>query len=145
MTVTDANVDAHEGEDHGGHEDHAHSHPSDRSYVMIALVLAFLTAVEILLFVFEDDIARSINKLALVGLMVIKFYIVGAYFMHLKFDHPILTQLFVFGLVLAIVVYFIMLSAFEFNFWNDGFCDTGLPAASELGGEDFFANENCTS
>ena len=124
---------------------HAHSHPSDRSYVMIALALAVLTAVEIVLFVVEDDIARSINKLALIGLMVIKFYIVGAYFMHLKFDNKILTQLFLFGLVLAVIVYTVMLSAFEFNFWNDGFCDTGLPAASELGGDDFFANENCTS
>lgn len=124
---------------------HAHEHPSDRSYVMIALVLAVLTAVEIFLFVIEDDIAATINKLALIGLMIIKFYIVGAYFMHLKFDNPLLTQLFVAGLVLAVVVYFIMLSAFEFNFWNDGFCDTGLPAASELGGDDFFANENCSS
>ena len=144
MAVTDAHVEAPEEHDDHDH-DHAHSHPSDRSYVMIALVLAVLTAVEILLFVFEDDIARSINKLALIGLMVIKFYIVGAYFMHLKFDNPILTQLFMAGLVLAVVVYFVMLSAFEFNFWNDGFCDTGLPAASELGGDDFFANENCSS
>ena len=144
MAVTDAHVEAPEEHDDHDH-DHAHSHPSDRSYVMIALVLAVLTAVEILLFVFEDDIARSINKLALIGLMVIKFYIVGAYFMHLKFDNPILTQLFMAGLVLAIIVYFVMLSAFEFSFWNDGFCDTGLPAASELGGDDFFANESCSS
>ncbi len=142
MTATDTHIDAEEHHAHG-HDDHAHSHPSDRTYVSIAIILAIFTAVEILLFVFEDDINRSINKIALIGLMVIKFYIVGAYFMHLKFDHPILTQLFVFGLILAVVVYFIMLSAFEFNFWNDGFCDTGLPA--ELGGDDFFANENCST
>ena len=128
MTVTDPqSVETHD------HDDHAHSHPTDRSYVMIALLLAVLTAVEIILFVVEDDISRSINKIALIGLMVIKFYIVGAYFMHLKFDSPVLTQLFVFGLLLAIVVYFIMLSAFEFSLWNDGFCDQGLPASSELG------------
>ena len=139
MTVTDANTEAVD------HDDHAHSHPSDRSYVKIALVLAVLTAVEIVLFVIEDDIAASINKLALIGLMVIKFWIVGAYFMHLKFYNPVLTQLFVFGLFLAVAVYAAMLSAFEFSFWNDGFCDTGLPAASELGGDDFFANESCDS
>ena len=115
-----------------------------RSRRSIAIILAVLTAVEILLFVFEDDLPRSLNKIALLGLMAIKFYIVGAYFMHLKFDNNVLTQLFVFGLVLAIVVYFIMLSAFEFSFWNDGFCDAGLPRSSELGGDDFFANENCT-
>ena len=66
-------------------------------------------------------------KLGLIFLMVVKFWIVGAFFMHLKFDNPILTQLFVAGLVLAVVVYFIMMSTFEFNFWNDGFADQGLP------------------
>ena len=112
---------------HEAHDDH----PSDRSYVLIAIFLAVLTAVEVLLFVVEDQIAESLGvgsvKIALVVLMVVKFWIVGSYFMHLKFDNPILTQLFVAGLVLAVVVYFIMLSAFEFNFWNDGFEDTGLP------------------
>ena len=123
------------------HDDHEHDHPSDRSYVMIAILLAVLTAVEIGLFVFEDDLSRTINKAALIGLMVVKFYIVGAYFMHLKFDNAILSQLFVFGLVLAVIVYFIMMSAFEFSFWTDGFCDTGL--ASTNGGEDFYAADTC--
>ena len=115
---------------HDGHDDHD-DHPSDRSYVMIALGLAVLTAIEVALFIFEDQIADSLGvgsiKIALIALMVVKFWIVGSYFMHLKFDNPILTQLFVFGLVLAVVVYFIMLSAFEFNFWNDGIEDQGLP------------------
>ena len=119
--------------DHVDHDgmDHDHEHPTDRSYVMIALGLAVLTAVEVLLFVLEDWIGDNLGlgsvKIALVLLMIVKFWIVGAYFMHLKFDNPILTQLFLFGLVLAVVVYFIMLSAFEFSFWNDGFEDTGLP------------------
>lgn len=120
MTITDEHVDTH---------DHEHDHPSDRSYVMIALILAALTAVEIGLFVLEDDLPRGFVKLALIGLMIVKFWIVGAYFMHLKFDNIVLTQLFVSGLILAIVVYFIMLSAFEFSFWNDGLDDPGLPAS----------------
>lgn len=120
MTTTETHVDMHD-------DAHGHDHPSDRSYVMIALFLAFLTAIEILMFAFEDSLPVSLNKIGLIALMIVKFWIVGAYFMHLKFDHPILTLLFVGGLVLAVVVYFIMLSAFEFNFWNDGFEDTGLP------------------
>ena len=140
MTATDTNPQVHE------HEDHDYeAHTSDRGYVMIALVLAGLTLLEILLFVWEDNLPRSLNKIALIGLMVIKFYIVGAYFMHLKSDNPVLTQLFMFGLVLAILVYLGMLSTFEFSFWNDGFCDTGLAASNELGGDDFFANESCGS
>lgn len=131
---------------HGaGHDDdHDHSHPSDRSYVMIALVLAALTAIEIAMFIFEEDIPRNLVKIGLIALMVIKFWIVGAYFMHLKFDKPILSYLFVAGLVLAVAVYFIMLSAFEFSPWNDGFCDTGLPQASGIG-DDFFAADSCSS
>lgn len=123
MTITD---DSHSNEAVDTHE---HDHPSDRSYVMIALILAALTAVEIVLFVLEEDLPRGFVKLALIGLMIVKFWIVGAYFMHLKFDNIVLTQLFVFGLVLAVVVYFIMLSAFEFSFWNDGLDDPGLPAS----------------
>ncbi len=120
MTATDQHVDT---------EEHEHDHPSDRQYVIIALILAALTAIEILMFVLEDDLPRSLVKLGLIGLMIVKFWIVGAYFMHLKFDNIVLTQLFVFGLILAIVVYFIMLSAFEFSFWNDGFDDPGLPVS----------------
>ena len=77
----------HDGMDH----DHDHEHPTDRSYVMIALGLAVLTAVEVLLFVLEDWIGDNLGlgsvKIALVLLMIVKFWIVGAYFMHLKFDH----------------------------------------------------------
>ncbi len=125
MSVTETTEVEHEA--HDEHDDH----PSDRNYVMIAILLAVLTAVEVFMFVIEDQIADTLGvgsvKIGLIVLMIVKFWIVGAYFMHLKFDNKVLTQLFVFGLALAVVVYFIMLSAFEFNFWNDGFEDTGLP------------------
>ena len=116
MTATESDVESHE-----------HDHPTDRKYVIIALILGALTAIEIGMFVLEDDLPRGLVKLGLIGLMIVKFWIVGAYFMHLKFDDSILTKLFVAGLILAVVVYFIMLSAFEFSFWNDGFEDRGLP------------------
>ncbi len=121
MTATD-NIQDH-GHDHA-HDDHGH--PSDRSYVMIALLLGFLTAIEIVMFIFEDDLPGAFNKIGLIALMIVKFIIVGGYFMHLKFDDNILTKLFLAGLVLAVGVYWIMLSAFEFSFWNDGYEDTGF-------------------
>lgn len=111
---------------HTEHSDDHHDHPSDRSYVVIAIVLALLTAVEIGMFVIEDALPGWFNKSGLLILMVIKFFIVGAYFMHLKFDDNILTKLFAAGLILAIGVYWIMLSAFEFSFWNDGYDDPGF-------------------
>lgn len=118
MTTTDTHVEAH--------DDH-HDHPSDRTYVGIAIILAILTAIEVLMFVIEDSLGATVVKLGLLGLMVVKFWIVGSYFMHLKFDNNVLTWLFVAGIVLAVAVYFIMMSAFEFSFWNDGFEDPGLP------------------
>ena len=123
MTATDTTTD---------HDDHAHDHPSDRTYVNIALILGFLTAIEILMFVFEDDLGRTPVKVGLIVLMAIKFWIVASYFMHLKFDTRVLAGLFVFGLALAVAVYFIMLSAFEFSFWNDGYDDPGMPGLPDL-------------
>jgi cytochrome c oxidase subunit IV len=53
-------------------------------------------------------------------MMIAKFAIVCGWFMHLKFDNPIFRRVFVFGLVLAVVVYAgIMLTAMEF--WSSAF------------------------
>ena len=121
-----ATTETHDVDEHDAHDDH-HEHPSDRSYVGIAIILAVLTAIEVLMFIIEDSLGKTTVKLGLLALMVVKFWIVGSYFMHLKFDSNVLTWLFVAGLVLALGVYFIMMSAFEFSFWNDGFEDPGLP------------------
>ena len=126
MSATESTVDTtHDQVD--VHDDHAHDHPTDRRYVGIAIALGILTAIEIAFFIFEDDLGSGVVKVGLLGLMAIKFYMVGAYFMHLKFDNKVLTQLFVFGLILAVVVYIAMLTAFEF--WNSGIEDPGLPGA----------------
>jgi hypothetical protein len=46
--------------------------------------------------------------------MVAKFAIVAGFFMHLKFDTPLFTSMFVGGLAFAIGIYVVMLTAFEF-------------------------------
>ena len=73
--------------------DHKHG-LTDMGYVKVALVLAFMTA--------------------LLGLMVLKFWTVVSYFMHLKFDNPIFTKLFYSGLILAVLVYCAALLTFQF-------------------------------
>ena len=95
----DADHDAHEG-----------NHLSDWEYIKIGIVLAVLTAIEVALFYFPPGGAEVP---ALLILMVVKFGIVAAYFMHLKGDKPVLTQVFVGGLVLAIAVYVAVFLAFE--------------------------------
>lgn len=98
-------------------DEHAHEHPSDWAYIKIALILAFFTGIEVLTYfesalpIFENN---AVTITTLLVLMVIKFWLVATWFMHLRFDNPIFGRLFVAGLVLAVAVYVIALSAFEF-------------------------------
>jgi cytochrome c oxidase subunit IV len=88
-----------------------HAHPPDRKYVVIALWLGLLTAFEIALYYFPPGDAEI--PLLLI-LMVIKFFVVAAWFMHLKFDSRIFTRIFVAGLVLAVAVYIAVLLTFRY-------------------------------
>ena len=80
----------------------AHAHPSDGVYMIVALVLGGLTALEVGLYYLKGG---SINTVALLVLMSIKFVIVGAFFMHLRFDSPIFRRLFAMGLGMAVFIY----------------------------------------
>jgi cytochrome c oxidase subunit IV len=104
------------GDEHGVLE---HDHPSDWLYVKIAIILAVITAGEILLYVVEDDLSRSVVVPSLLIMMAVKFVIVASYFMHLKYDNPIFRRVFYFGLLLALGVYLITMTAFEF--WSADF------------------------
>ena len=96
-----------------GHDEH-HEHPSDRQYVKIALILGGLTALEVATY-FESvhHLGDAALYVLLVVLMVLKFIYVVAWFMHLKFDSVILRRIFVAGVVLALGVYLVMLTAFR--------------------------------
>jgi cytochrome c oxidase subunit IV len=98
-----------------------HAHPSDRSYVGIALILALITAAEVATFYLEEDLGSVLVPVLLV-MMVVKFFMVAGWFMHLKFDSNLFTRMFVSGIVLAVTVYLAMLAAFEF------FSESGEPA-----------------
>ena len=94
-------------EEHGEHE-----HPSDWQYIKIGLILAALTGIEVALYYVNIGAA---NTPVLLVLAVLKFAIVAAYFMHLKFDNAILRRLFITGIVLAIgvyIAYLLMLGVF---------------------------------
>lgn len=96
------------------HAPDGHAHPSIWLYVKVAIALALLTAFEVFTY-FESlhgwgDTAIIVM---LVVMMLVKFFLVVAFFMHLKFDAPIYWRLFVFGLILAMAVYMVMLTAFR--------------------------------
>ena len=84
-----------------------HSHPSPTKYVGIAVFLAIVTALEVALYYIT--MPEWLVVVLLLVLATMKFAIVAGFFMHLKFDSPMLRRLFVTGLILAGVVYTIAL------------------------------------
>ena len=84
-----------------------HSHPSPVKYVGIAILLAVITALEVALYYIDMPEALMVSFLMVLAVM--KFTMVGAFFMHLKFDSPMLRRLFITGIILAGVVYTIAL------------------------------------
>ena len=84
-----------------------HSHPSPVKYVGIAILLAVITALEVALYYI--NMPEGVMVGFLMVLAVLKFTLVGAFFMHLKFDSPMLRRLFVTGIILAGVVYTVAL------------------------------------
>ena len=107
------------------HDDHDHG-LSDFGYIKVALLLAVLTAAEVLIYFVETG---PVEVPLLLILMVLKFEIVVAYFMHLRFDSKLFTWMFVGGLVLAVAVYAAMGTSMVF--WTD-------PAGCDLS-----PNPNC--
>lgn len=94
------------------HDGHAAEHGvKDREYVVVALILAVLTAIEVS--TYYVDFGPLFLPVLLV-LMVAKFVIVVSYFMHLKFDDKIFSYMFYSGLVLALAVYIGALATFKF-------------------------------
>tara|TARA_B110000438_G_scaffold187323_1_gene179018 strand:+ start:1055 stop:1390 length:336 start_codon:yes stop_codon:yes gene_type:complete len=97
-------------------DEEAHDHPTDNKYIQIAGILALLTALEVGTYLVEMPGEILIPLLMI--MMLIKFYYVASWFMHLRFDTRIFTRFFITGLVLASFVYVIALTMFEF--WTKG-------------------------
>jgi cytochrome c oxidase subunit 4 len=107
-TVDHLLTDEHE---HGGHEADAHEEHSDAYYVKVALVLAFITALETSTYWIDFGV---LFMPMLLGMMVIKFVMVVSIFMHLKFENKLFSYIFYSGLILAILVYAGALATFLF-------------------------------
>jgi cytochrome c oxidase subunit IV len=107
MSIDTASTTTHETHD-DAHEEHD---VSDKGYIVIALILAGLTALEVA--ATEVGLGSFLIP-ALLIMMAIKFFIVVSYFMHLKFDNRLFGMMFYLGLFGAIVLYSVMLTTFHF-------------------------------
>lgn len=107
-------TDTHDAPVHDTAHDDAHAeHWSDFQYVKLAILLAVVTAVEVLLSYIKDDMGGFFLPTLLI-LMAFKFMAVVLYFMHLKFDNRLFSIMFYLGLGLAISVYLAALFTFQF-------------------------------
>ena len=98
LAVAAASHDEHDGHDHapGGHAGAAHgpgaalaAHPSHvKEYLVIFVILAVLTLLEVVLA--QMGISKHLLAVALVGLALTKAAIVALYYMHLKSETKVL-------------------------------------------------------
>jgi cytochrome c oxidase subunit IV len=100
-------LEAAPGHDPLLHQGLEHKHPSTVKYVGIAVLLAIITALEVALYYLNMPSALLVAFLLV--LAVLKFSLVAAFFMHLKFDSPMLRRVFITGIILASIVYTIAL------------------------------------
>ncbi len=108
--TTDTSHDHHPAEASAAREAEHHG-ATDGQYILIAVILALITAGEVTLTYID---VGPIFLPALLIMMAAKFITVVSFFMHLKFDHRVFSVLFYMGLFLAVGVYCGALLTFHF-------------------------------
>jgi caa(3)-type oxidase subunit IV len=86
-----------------------HEHPSAKEYIRIGVILAVLTALEVLTYYVD---VGGVLVPTLIALAIVKFALVAMWFMHLRFDSPTYARFFVMGLAGAATLYLIVLISF---------------------------------
>jgi cytochrome c oxidase subunit 4 len=83
------------------HADHAHEHPDWKQYKWVALILTAITVVEVWAYYIPAFVASAAFVPALLVMSAVKFIIVVAYYMHLKYDNRLFVALFVGPMIIA--------------------------------------------
>src|SRR5688572_25823413 len=83
----------HTEHDHG-HGAAEHHGPTTSTYLIVALVLAVITAVEVVIYYIDPIKNSAMFVPTLLILSAVKFFTVVGFYMHLKYDHKIFRVLF---------------------------------------------------
>jgi cytochrome c oxidase subunit 4 len=83
-------------------------HPGAKEYVLIAAILAIITAIEVAIYYIPA--LRSVLPPILIVLSLTKFSMVAMFFMHLKFDSRFFSVVFVTGILVAVGVFVVFLT-----------------------------------
>lgn len=92
---------------------HQARHPTLGQYVAIAIFLFVVTLVEFVIILPEGFAGAGWTIAPLAILSAIKFAAVIFFYMHLKFDNPLLTWIFLGGLALGVAVVFALVGLFS--------------------------------
>lgn len=79
------------------------THPSTRVYVVVFIVLALMTAVELVLGLNYFLVPRNLLTPIFLAGALIKASLVAAFYMHLKYDTKFYTYIFVIPVLLLII------------------------------------------
>jgi cytochrome c oxidase subunit IV len=82
-------------------------HPQPKQYVIVAVVLAVVTAAEVAIYYISA--LQDLIIPFLIAFSLIKFILVALWFMHLRFDSRVFRRFFVTGIVLAILIFTVVL------------------------------------
>ena len=99
------------------HADHTamgekHEHPTWKQYKWVALILTVITVIEVWVYYIPSFVASRLFVPALLIMSAVKFAIVVAFYMHLKYDHKLFRALFVGPLIIAIATLIVMMFLF---------------------------------
>ena len=87
------------------------NHPTPRQYVLIGVILVVVTGIEIATS-YIDTAHTNLIIVALFLMAAFKFFLVAAWYMHMRVDQPFFRRVFVVGMVGAGIVYGILLLVF---------------------------------
>jgi cytochrome c oxidase subunit 4 len=84
-------------------------HPTPVQYVIVAVVLVVITALEIGVSYAEGTIPDGLIVVLLLVMAFVKFFLVASWYMHLRTDKPVFRRFFIMGAVAAIGLYLVVL------------------------------------
>lgn len=85
-------------------------HPTPVQYVTIAIVLVVITAIEIAVSYTEGTIPDGLIVVLLLVMAFVKFFLVAAWYMHLRTDALMFRRFFILGAVAAVLLYLVVLT-----------------------------------
>jgi len=85
-------------------------HPTPFKYVMIAVVLVVITALEVGVSYLDGDIPGGLLVALLLIMAIAKFVLVASWYMHLRTDQPIFRRFFAMGAIGAVILFTIVLA-----------------------------------